>query len=135
MSLARIDPPGWAPAKGYAYAVRHGDRLAVSGLLGCDPATGAVAADADFTAQWTAVWANLAQVLDAAGTSPGEVIALRIYLTSLDEYRAAVRGLGRPWREVFGDHLPAITMVQVSALVDAHAQIEVEAEAVIGSSS
>jgi enamine deaminase RidA (YjgF/YER057c/UK114 family) len=132
MSLARIDPPGWAQAKGYAYAVRQGDRLAVSGLLGCDPATGTVAPDADFTAQWTAVFANLAQLLEAAGTSAGRVVALRIYLTSLDTYRGAVRTLGRPWRAVFGDHLPAITMVQVSALVDEHALIEVEAEAAVG---
>lgn len=132
MSLARIDPPGWVSAKGYAYAVRHGDRLAVSGLLGCDPATGSVAADADFTAQWTAVWHNLAEVLAAAGTGPRHVVALRVYVTSLAAYRAAVRTLGRPWRAVFDEHLPAITMVQVSALVDEHALLEVEAEAVLG---
>lgn len=135
MTLTRIDPPGWVPAKGYAYAVRHGDRLAVSGLLGCDPATGAVAPDADFTAQWTTVWANLAQLLDAAGTSPREVVALRIYVTSLDAYRSAARTLGRPWRAIFGDHLPAITMVQVSALIDEHALLEVETEAAFGDRS
>ncbi len=132
MSLARIDPPGWAAAKGYAYAIRHGDRLAVSGLLGCDPATGSVAADADFTAQWTAVWRNLAEVLAAADSGPRHVVALRVYVTSLAAYRAAVRSLGRPWRAVFDEHLPAITMVQVSALVDEHALLEVEAEAVLG---
>jgi enamine deaminase RidA (YjgF/YER057c/UK114 family) len=131
MTIQAIAPNGWKTAKGYAYAIRGADRLSVAGIVSTDPTTGELLAPRDFAGQWSQIWRNLGEVLDAAGTSFQEVTTLRIYLTDLNAYREAVRDLGKPWRAAFGDHLPAITMVQVSGLVEPDAQIEVEAEALV----
>jgi enamine deaminase RidA (YjgF/YER057c/UK114 family) len=85
----------------------------------------------DFAGQWSQIWKNLGEVLEAADASFQDVTTLRIYLTDFDDYHNAIRDLGKPWRAAFGEHLPAITMVQVAALLHADAQIEVEAEALI----
>ncbi|WP_153504350.1 RidA family protein [Cumulibacter manganitolerans] len=131
MTVQTISPAGWKPARGYSHAVRAGDRIAVAGLVGCDPAVGSVPEGADFVAQWSAIWDNLSALLAGAGSSPGQVSMLRIYLTDLDAYRSAGRALGESWKKAFGDHLPAITMVEVTGLLDPNALLEVDAEAVV----
>lgn len=131
MTVQIISPDGWKPARGYSHAVRSGGRIAVSGLIGCDPAEGSVPEGADFVAQWSAIWRNLTDLLSQAGSSPAQVTTLRMYLTDLDAYRTAGRALGESWKAAFGSHLPAITMVQVSGLLDANAVLEIEAEAVV----
>jgi len=131
VTLQAIEPIGWKPAKGYAHAMRWTDRLSVAGIMSTDPTTGEMVAAGDFAGQWSQIWKNLGEVLEAADASFQDVTTLRIYLTDFDDYHNAIRDLGKPWRAAFGEHLPAITMVQVAALLHADAQIEVEAEALI----
>lgn len=128
--MEAIQPEGWKRAKGYAYAMRTPGRVSVAGLIGTDPTTGQITTPGDFAGQWAQIWANLGEVLAAAGTTYSDVAVLRMYLSDLDVYREATRDLGRSWRDAFGDHLPAITMVEVSGLIEG-ALIEVEAEAVL----
>jgi len=131
MTLQMLTPDGWKPARGYSHAVRSGDRISVAGLVGCDPAVGSVPEGADFAAQWAAIWRNLTDLLNQAGSSPSQVTAMRMFLTDIGAYHSAGRALGEPWKTAFGDHLPAITMVQVSGLLDPNALLEVEVEAVV----
>jgi 2-iminobutanoate/2-iminopropanoate deaminase len=131
MTIQGIEPTGWKPAKGFAHAMRVGDRVNIAGLMSTDPTTGEMVAVDDFAGQWAQIWQNLSEVLDAAGASPERVTNLRVYVTDFNDYREAVTQLGRPWKTVFGDHLPPITMVQVSALIEKGALLEVEAEAVV----
>lgn len=128
--MEAIQPDGWKRPKGYAHAMRTPGRLSVAGLIGTDPTTGEMTAPNDFAGQWAQIWANLGQVLDAASAAYADVAVLRIYLTDLEAYSEAAPNLGRSWREAFADHLPAITMVEVSGLIEG-ALIEVEAEAVL----
>lgn len=128
--MRSITPEGWPAARGYSYAVEHDGRVHVAGVIATDPATQRVV-EGGFAAQWARVWVNLAEVLRAAGTTPDRVVAIRIFVTSLTAYRDARRELGAGWGETFGDHLPAITLVEVSGLVLPDALLEAEAEAVL----
>lgn len=127
-AMRMITPAGWPAARGYSYAVEHEGRVQVAGVVGWDPVTQEIV-PGGFAAQWAQVWANMAEVLAAAGTTPDRVTAIRVYVTSLEAYHAARKELGAGWGATFGDHLPAITLVEVSGLVLRDALLEAEAEA------
>jgi enamine deaminase RidA (YjgF/YER057c/UK114 family) len=126
----RITPEGWPAARGYSYAVEHQGRIHVSGVIATEASTQEVI-PGDFAAQWAKVWSNMAEILHTAGSSPDHVLSLRIYVTDLHAYRQAGRALGAGWSPVFADHLPAITLVEVSGLVLPEALLEAEAEAAL----
>ena len=128
--MKMVRPEGWPAARGYSYAVEHGGRVQVAGVVGWDPVTMEIV-PGGFAAQWAKVWANMAVVLDAAGTTPDRVLAIRVYVTSLAAYHDARRELGVGWGATFGDHLPAITLVEVTGLVLPDALLEAEADAVL----
>lgn len=126
-----VDPPGWAPAVGYANGVEAtGRMLAVAGQVGWDPATAAFASD-DLVEQARRALANVAAVVRAAGGDPADVVRLTWYVVDRDEYVAARRELGRAYREVFGGHYPAMTLVVVAGLLEPRARVEIEATAVL----
>ncbi|MBZ0269943.1 RidA family protein [bacterium] len=91
--------------------------------------------DGDFVAQFAQALRNIATVVHEAGGSVEHIGRLTIYATDLSEYHASLEPLGRAYREVFGKHFPAVAMVQVAALVDEGARVEIEATAVIPDSS
>lgn len=128
--MKMVRPEGWPAARGYSYAVEHGGRVQVAGVVGWDPVTMEIV-PGGFAAQWAKVWANMAVVLDAAGTTPDRVLAIRVYMTSLAAYHDARRELGAGWGATFGDHLPAITLVEVTGLVLPDALLEADADAVL----
>lgn len=128
--MEMVTPPGWPAARGYSYAVAHHGRVNVAGVVAMDMATQEIV-QGGFAAQWAKVWQNVAETLRAAGTTPDKVVAIRVYVTSLDAYRDARRELGAGWAPVFGEHLPAITLVEVSGLVLADALLEAEVEAAL----
>lgn len=127
--MKQVTPAGWPAARGYSYAVEHHGRVHVAGVIAIEPETEKVVGGG-FAAQWAQVWKNLAEILAAAGSAPDHVVAIRIYVTDLAAYRAARSDLGAGWSPVFGDHLPAITLVEVSGLVLPDSLLEAEAEAV-----
>jgi len=74
---------------------------------------------------------NLVTVLKAAGGQPAHLVALRAYVTDIAEFNAAGAAIGAAWTATLGRHFPAMTLVQVSALIDPNAKIEIEGEAIL----
>jgi len=104
------------------------DLLFTGGLVGCDE-RGRFAAD--FVGQTRQLLANIVTVLAEGGASPHDLVRLTWYVREMDEYLDARPALGKVWREVMGDHYPAMALVEVSRLVEPEARLEVEATAVV----
>lgn len=125
-----IQPPAWAPAKGYANGVAaRGTQIFVGGQIGWN-AQQQFESD-DFIAQCAQAMRNLMTVLGAAGATAGDLVRLTWYITSRDEYAAAAAEVGRLYREVVGRHFPAMSVVVVAGLVEPRAKVEIEATAVV----
>ena len=74
---------------------------------------------------------NLVTVLKAAGGEPGHLVALRAYVTDIAEFNAAGAAIHAVWGSTLGWHFPAMTLVQVSALIDPNANVEIEGEVIL----
>ena len=85
----------------------------------------------DFVAQSRQALANIVAVLAEAGGRPEHIARMTWYVVDKDEYLASYRELGRAYREVIGSHFPAMTAVQVVALIEDGAKVEIEATAVV----
>src|SRR5690606_26920359 len=85
----------------------------------------------DVVAQWERALENVLAVVRAAGGGPEHIGRMTVYVTSRAEYLATRRALGELWRRLMGRHYPAMTLVEVSALVDEGARVEIEATSVI----
>jgi enamine deaminase RidA (YjgF/YER057c/UK114 family) len=130
MSHEILQPPGWARARGYANGVAASGRLVfVAGQIGWD-ADQRFASD-DFAHQVRQALANVVAVLACAGAGPEHVVRMTWYVTSRDEYNAALAGIGAAWRELMGRHFPAMSVVVVAALLEPRAKVEIEATAVV----
>jgi enamine deaminase RidA (YjgF/YER057c/UK114 family) len=132
VSVARIlQPQGWAPPRGYAngVAVGRGRQVFIAGMIGWD-ARGAFHSD-DFAAQARQALANIVEVLREAGGEPQHIVRMTWYVTDKREYLAAGREVGRAFRELIGHYGTAMTAVQVAALIEDRAKVEIEATAVI----
>lgn len=126
-------PEGWPRPRGFSHAVvaRGATQVRIAGQIGTLPGATSVEPDADAGMQWARALANVVTVLAAAGGQPGHLIALRAYVTDIREFHAAGATIGRAWGETLGRHFPAMTLVQVSALIDPAAKVEIEAEALL----
>jgi enamine deaminase RidA (YjgF/YER057c/UK114 family) len=127
-----IQPEGWPPARGYshAWATEGEDAVFLAGCTGTDHATGALV-EGGMAAQAAQALRNLAEVATAAGSSANRLLFLRIYITDRQAYMDAARDIGRAFREVLGDHLPAMTFLHVSGLFDEDALIEIDGVAAV----
>jgi enamine deaminase RidA (YjgF/YER057c/UK114 family) len=125
-----LQPEGWAAPRGYANGIAaRGRQVYVAGQVGWD-AQGRFTSDS-FIEQVRQALHNVVAVLAAAGGSPEHLVRLTWYVTSRDEYLASLPELGRVYREVLGRNFPAMAAVQVVALMEARAKVEIEATAVI----
>lgn len=125
-----INPAGWPRPSGYANGiVAEGRFLAISGQIGWDEHGELVGED--FLAQARQALRNVLAVLSAAGGEPEHLVRLTWYITDTNEYRANLRGLGDAYREIVGAHYPAMALVQVAALLEEGAKVEIEATAVL----
>lgn len=125
-----INPEGWLRPSGYANGiVAEGRYLAISGQIGWDERNELVADD--FLAQTRQALRNVVAVLRAAGGAPEHLVRLTWYITDKNEYRANLRGLGEAYREIVGAHYPAMALVQVAALLEEGAKVEIEATAIL----
>jgi enamine deaminase RidA (YjgF/YER057c/UK114 family) len=124
-----VNPPELAPARGFSHATVAGDMVWIGGQTG-DDVTGKVVEKDDIVAQFTRAVRNLATALRAAGSSPGGTVKLTYYVTDLEEYRRNLGPIGAAYREVFGRHYPATTLVEVKSLFDPDALVEIDAVAV-----
>ena len=126
-----ILPPGWPRPKGYAngVVVPAGRQLFIAGMIGWD-AEGRFASD-DFAVQARQALLNIVAVLREAGGRPEHIVRMTWYVTDKREYLAAGRELGQAFREIIGSYNAAMTAVEVRALIEDRAKVEIEATAVL----
>ena len=124
-----INPEELAPARGYSHATVAGDTVWVGGQIGSD-ASGKVVARGDVVAQFSRAIRNVGTALRAAGCEPQNTVKLTYYLTDLRGYRDNLPAIGAAYREVFGRHYPASTLIEVHSLFDPDALVEIDAVAV-----
>ncbi len=130
MSHQTLQPPGWTPPRGYANGIAARGRLVfVAGQVGWD-AGGRFASDR-LAEQVRQALANVVAVLAQAGATPQHLVRLTWYVTHREEYLAELAAIGAAYREVIGRHYPTMSLVQVVALVEPRAKVEIEATAVI----
>jgi enamine deaminase RidA (YjgF/YER057c/UK114 family) len=125
-----LNPRGWKPAVGYANGVAARGRMVfLGGHIGWN---GQQEFETDdFAGQVRQTLANIVEVLACAGGRPEHIVRLTWYVTSKREYLESLREVGRAYRETIGKHFPAMALVQVVALVEDRAKVEIEATAVI----
>jgi enamine deaminase RidA (YjgF/YER057c/UK114 family) len=125
-----LHPAGWKAARGYANGVAAtGRTIHLGGTVGWDTQQQFVADD--FVGQARQCLRNIVDVLAEGGAGPEHLVRLTWYITSRDEYLTNLAELGRAYREVIGRHYPAMAMVQVVALMEERAKVEIEATAVL----
>ena len=126
-------PEGWPRPRGFSHAVvaRGNTQIRIAGQIGVVRGEPGVAADADMGMQWARALANLVTVLHAAGGRPEHLILLRAYVTDIGEFNRAGAAVGKAWADTLGKHFPAMTLVQVSGLIDPLAKVEIEGEALL----
>jgi len=128
--METLQPPGWAAPRGYANGIAASGRIVfVSGQVGWN-AQGRFEAT-DFVAQARQALANVVAVLGEAGARPEHIARMTWYVVDKREYVASSKALGAVYREVIGNHYPAMTAVEVAALVEDGARVEIEVTAVI----
>jgi enamine deaminase RidA (YjgF/YER057c/UK114 family) len=130
MSHRVLQPAEWRRPSGYSNGIAAtGTHIFVAGQIGWD-AAGALA-QGDFVAQARQALQNVMRVLAEGGASAEHVVRLTWYVTDVQAYRAASEPLGVVYREIMGKNYPAMTAVQVVALMEADALVEIEATAVV----
>jgi len=130
MKPQAVLPEGWPRPKGYANGVvAQGRMLFIAGMIGWD-AEGRFHTD-DFVGQARQALDNVAQVLKAAGGRGDNIVRMTWYVTDKREYLAAIREVGQAFREIIGHYDIAMTAVEVRALIEDRAKVEIEATAVL----
>ena len=130
MAAKAIQPPGWPRPKGYANGmVAEGRLLVTGGLIGWDERE-RFPSD-DLVDQVRQTLENTVSVLASGGAEPGHIVRMTWYITDKQEYVQRRREIGAAYRETIGRHFPAMAVVEVAALVEDRAKVEIETTAVI----
>ena len=130
MNKQALLPDGWPRPKGYANGVAaSGRQIFVAGMIGWD-AHGVFHSD-DFAQQTRQALANIVAVLEADGAKPHHITRMTWYVTSKREYLQALPAIGAAFRELIGHYDIAMTAVQVAALIEDRAKVEIEVTAVV----
>lgn len=125
-----LQPEGWAKPIGYANGVAAtGRQIFVGGQIGWN-AECRFETD-DFVGQVRQTLENIVAVLAAGGAGPQHITTMTWYFTDKAEYLGNLKGIGQAYREVIGKHFPAMAAMQVVALVEDRAKIEIQATAVV----
>ena len=123
-------PPGWPRPRGYANGVTARGRMVfVAGMIGWD-AQGVFHTD-DMAGQVRQALQNIVEVLTAGGTKPEHIVRMTWYMTDKKEYVAAYPEIGKAFKELIGSFNAAMTAVEVAALVEDRAKVEIEVTAVV----
>lgn len=130
MNKQRLQPPGWAEPKGYANGVAaQGRQVFVAGQIGWN-AQCQFDSD-DLVDQVRQALANVVAVLAAAGAGPAHIVRMTWYVVDKRDYLARAREIGRVYRELIGDYDVAMSALQVAALIEDRAKVEIEVTAVM----
>ena len=132
MSYEIVNPESLGVPRGYSNGVlyRGGSILFIAGQIGWDETSRIV--EGGFAAQFERALANVLTVVREAGGGPESVGRMTIYVTHKQEYIDSIKEVGAAYRGLMGRHFPAMTLVEVVALLEPGAKVEIEATAVIG---
>lgn len=126
-----LRPDGWPRPSGYSDGIAASGRLvALAGQIGWNPLTARFETD-QLTAQVRQALMNVVTVLAEAGAEPRHLVRMTWFVTDREAYMGARPEIGAAYREVIGAHYPPMSLVFVSALVEARAKVEIEATAVV----
>lgn len=124
-----LQPPNWSRPKGYAHGVAaKGTQVFLSGVVGWN-AQGEFATG--FAAQVRQALLNIVAILNEAKAKPEHIVRMTWYVCDKNEYAAATKEIGAAYREIIGRHYPAMTVVEVSGLIEPQARVEIEVTAVV----
>ena len=130
MKPQAVLPEGWPRPRGYANGVvAQGRMLFIAGMIGWDAQC--VFRTDDFGGQVRQALQNVADVLRAAGGTGDNIVRMTWYVTDKREYLAAAPAVGKAFREIIGSYTIAMTAVEVKALIEDRAKVEIEVTAVI----
>ena len=125
-----LQPPDWPRPKGYANGVAtRGSLVFVSGIVGWNDQ--GQFPGSDFAAQVRQALLNVVEILNQAKAKPEHIARMTWYVLDKAEYMAAAKEMGAAYREIIGRHYPAMTVVEVSGLLEARARVEIEVTAVV----
>ena len=125
-----LQPPGWPRARGYSNGISaRGRTVVVSGMVGWD-AECRFQTD-DFAGQARQALHNIVAVLAQADAKPEHIVRMTWYVVDKQEYVSAYKEIGDAYREIIGRHYPTMTAVQVVALIEDRARVEIEATAIV----
>ncbi len=124
-----LHPQGWPRPKGYSNGIAaRGEMVFLAGVVGWDAEE---RFPAGLVAQFRQTLENIVAILAEGGAKPEHVVRMTWYITSRDDYLAHGREIGAVYREIMGKHFPVMAVVQVVALMEAAAEIEIEVTAVV----
>ena len=124
-----LQPSGWPRPKGYANGIKaRGDLVFIGGMVGWDERE---RFPVDFVGQARQLLRNIVAVLAEGGAAPAHIVRMTWYVRDMDEYLKARPALANIWRDVMGDHYPAMALVEVARLVEPQARLEIETTAVV----
>ena len=130
MNHRLLQPSGWPRPRGYSNGVSaRGRTVFVAGQIGWDE-QGQLAGE-DLVSQARQALRNIATILAEDGGRPEHLVRLTWFIVDRDEYLASAGALGEAYRSVVGAHYPAMSVVEVTALMEAGAVVEIEATAVV----
>lgn len=125
-----LQPAAWPRPRGFSHGVSaQGTVVFVAGQIGTDQESDVISDG--FAGQAEQALRNVVTILREAGAGPEQITEMTWYVTDLAAYRDAGREIGTAWRELLGRNFPAMTLVQVSGLLDARAMVEISATAVM----
>jgi enamine deaminase RidA (YjgF/YER057c/UK114 family) len=126
-----LQPPGWAKPKGFSngIATAGGTTIYVAGQIAFDEKN--LIQEKTFAGQFRQTLQNTLAVLAEAGARPEHIVRMTWYITDKKEYLASLKEIGAAWRELIGRHYPAMAVVQVVALMEDEAKVEIETTAVL----
>jgi enamine deaminase RidA (YjgF/YER057c/UK114 family) len=125
-----LQPPGWAKPRGFSNGISaSGNLVFIAGQIGW---TGESKWEAkDFAGQFRQTLKNTLAVLAEAGAKPEHIVRMTWYIVDKGEYLGAIKEVGAAYRELIGKHYPTMAVVQVAALMEDEAKVEIETTAVI----
>ena len=130
MSHEILHPKNWTPARGYSNGIAASGRMVFTGgIIGWN-AEQQFETD-DFAGQVAQALRSIVEILACAGAGPEHLVRLTWYVTNKAEYLASLKEIGQAYKSIIGRHYPAMALVQVVALVEDRAKVEIEATAVI----
>lgn len=130
MTREVLQPDGWPRPKGYANGIAATGRMVfTAGVVGWNEEEKFVAKD--MAGQFRQALINTRAILAEGGSEPSDIVRMTCYVTDKKEYLASAKEIGAAWRDILGKVFPCMALVQVVALVEDEAKIEIETTAVI----